>query len=71
MNATKKANEWGSQMRSYVMHPYQMVKDHRTGCTTSQVNDVMDGYLDDFVMSYLKAQASGVLGQNTSELEIE
>lgn len=71
LNASKKANEWGSQIRSYVMHPYQMVKDHRTGHTTSQVNDVMDGYLDEFVMSYLKAQAAGQLGQNTNELDIE
>lgn len=54
MNAQKKANEWGSQIRSYVMHPYQLVKDHRTSCETSQVNDVMDGDLDDFVMAYLK-----------------
>lgn len=54
MNAQKKANEWGSQIRSYVMHPYQLVKDHRTSYETSQVNDIMDGSLDDFIMSYLK-----------------
>lgn len=63
MNAQKKANEWGSQIRSYVMHPYQMVKDHRTAYQTNQVNGVMDGELDDFIMSYLKAQLSGTLGQ--------
>ncbi|MEQ1723405.1 MAG: peptide chain release factor 2 [Pseudobdellovibrio sp.] len=65
MNSTKKANEWGSQIRSYVMHPYQLVKDHRTIFQSNQVNDVMDGELDDFIMAYLKAQLSGTLGLNT------
>nr|WP_244871483.1 peptide chain release factor 2 [Orenia marismortui] len=45
---------WGSQIRSYVFHPYQMVKDHRTSCETSKTNDVMDGDLDIFIESYLK-----------------
>lgn len=56
LNSTKKANEWGSQIRSYVMHPYQLAKDHRTGHETSQVADVMDGDLDSFIMAFLKDQ---------------
>ena len=46
--------EFGSQIRSYVMHPYSMVKDHRTGCETSNVQKVLDGDLDAFIISKLK-----------------
>ena len=57
LNSSKMANEWGSQIRSYVMHPYQMVKDHRTSYETSQVDSVMDGALDEFLYHFLKWQA--------------
>ena len=50
----KKDIAWGSQIRSYVFQPYQMVKDHRTGHETSQVSAVMDGDLDGFIEAYLK-----------------
>lgn len=49
---------WGSQIRSYVFHPYSLVKDHRTGVEKGNVHAVMDGDLDDFITGYLKMQAS-------------
>ena len=51
--------EWGSQIRSYVFMPYQLVKDNRTGFETSNINGVMDGDLDGFVNAYLTAMATG------------
>lgn len=52
-NANKKKIEWGSQIRSYVFHPYKMIKDHRTDYEVGNVGPVMDGELDGFIKAYL------------------
>lgn len=55
-NSNKKKIEWGSQIRSYVFHPYKMIKDHRTDYEVGNVGPVMDGELDDFIKAYLMAE---------------
>jgi peptide chain release factor 2 len=57
-----KSNEWGSQIRSYVFQPYQMVKDLRTGHETSDISGVMDGDFDPFIFAYLDQ----TVGQNNA-----
>ncbi len=56
VEASKQKIEWGSQIRNYVMHPYKLVKDVRTGMETSDVQSVMDGNLDGFIKAYLMMQ---------------
>ncbi len=58
LEGEKKEISWGSQIRSYVFHPYQMVKDLRTGYETGNIQSVMDGEINNFIESYLKFTAS-------------
>jgi peptide chain release factor 2 len=57
VNSSKKKIEWGSQIRSYVFHPYKMIKDHRTDYEVGNVQPVMDGELDGFIKAYLMSEA--------------
>jgi peptide chain release factor 2 len=54
LRGERKANEWGSQIRSYVLNPYQLVKDHRTNVETGNVTAVLDGDIDGFMWPYLQ-----------------
>ena len=60
LKGDKKEITWGSQIRSYVFTPYTMVKDHRTKFNVSNVQNVMDGDLDEFMKSYLVAKWKGL-----------
>lgn len=59
IEGTKKKIEWGSQIRSYVLHPYKMVKDLRTGYSTADTQGVLDGDLNEFMKRYLMQEGSG------------
>ena len=63
IESTKKKIEWGSQIRSYVFHPYNMVKDHRTETETGNVSAVMDGDLDRFIHAYLSQNGQKVVAR--------
>ena len=53
LEGTKMKNEWGSQIRNYVLHPYKLIKDTRSGYETGNVQPILDGDLDDFIKAYL------------------
>ena len=63
----KKEIAFGSQIRSYVLHPYRMVKDHRTKLEVGNVDRVLDGDLDDFIKRYLMQKATGSLSEQSKE----
>jgi peptide chain release factor 2 len=67
LGGEKKDIAFGSQIRSYVLHPYQLVKDHRTKEEVGDVNRVLDGDIDFFIKSYLMRKASGTLGQAVAD----
>src|SRR3954463_7442757 len=71
ISGVKKEIGFGSQIRSYVLHPYQMVKDHRTKEQVGDVDRVLDGDIDVFIKSYLMKRASGTLGQSTPEEDVD
>jgi len=66
IGGAKKEIAFGSQIRSYVLQPYQMIKDHRTKHQEGQVDKVLNGDIDPFIKTYLMQKASGTLGQATS-----
>ena len=60
LRGERQANEWGSQIRSYVLQPYQLVKDHRTNVETGNAEGVLDGHIDTFIWPYLQQRRTGV-----------
>ena len=67
IGGAKKEIAFGHQIRSYVLHPYQLVKDHRTKLEVGDPNRVLDGDLDPFIKAYLMQKASGTLGQPSAD----
>ncbi len=71
INSTKKAIEWGSQIRSYVLQPYRMVKDHRTRFQSSNTDATLDGELDGFMEAFLLAQGGkGFVHEGGEDLDV-
>jgi peptide chain release factor 2 len=71
LGGEKRDIAFGSQIRSYVLHPYQMVKDHRTKESVGDVNRVLDGDIDLFIKTFLMKKASGTLGEATADDDVE
>jgi peptide chain release factor 2 len=71
LGGEKRHIAFGSQIRSYVLHPYQLVKDHRTKESVGDINRVLDGDIDGFVKAFLMKKASGTLGETTADDDVE
>jgi peptide chain release factor 2 len=71
ISGVKKDIGFGSQIRSYVLHPYQLVKDHRTKDSVGDVNRVLDGDIDFFIKSYLMKKSNGTLGQVAPDEDLD
>ena len=69
LEGKKKRIEWGSQIRSYVLHPYKMVKDLRTGYSTADTQGVLDGDIQEFMNRYLMQEGSGAAPAEVSDLD--
>jgi peptide chain release factor 2 len=70
ISGVKRDIAFGSQIRSYVLHPYQLVKDHRTKEQSGDVNRVLDGDLDAFIKAFLMQKATGTLGEATADDDV-
>jgi peptide chain release factor 2 len=71
LGGAKRDIAFGSQIRSYVLHPYQLVKDHRTKEQVGDVNRVLDGDIDGFIKTYLMKKSSGTLGEPAADEDVE
>ncbi len=71
ISGAKKDIAFGSQIRSYVLHPYQLVKDHRTKEQVGDVNRVLDGDIDVFIKSFLMKKSSGTLGEAAEDEDVD
>jgi peptide chain release factor 2 len=71
ISGAKKDIAFGSQIRSYVLHPYQMVKDHRTKEQVGDINRVLDGDIDVFIKSYLMRKSSATVGEAAPDDDVE
>ncbi len=71
ISGAKKEIGFGSQIRSYVLHPYQLVKDHRTREQVGDINRILDGDLDGFIKAYLMKKSSGTLGELTVDDDVD